>query len=893
MPTRKYGLNELREMFLSFFETKGHLRLPSFSLIPQNDPSLLLINSGMAPMKPWFTGEQEPPRHRVTTCQKCIRTGDIDNIGHTARHGTYFEMLGNFSFGDYFKKDAIHWAWEFLTSPEWVGLDPDRLYPSVFAGNETTPADDEAFRIWNEEIGIPAGRIFKFGKEDNFWEHGSGPCGPCSEIYYDRGEKYGCGQPGCTVGCECDRYIEVWNVVFSQFDNDGEGHYTELKQKNIDTGMGLERLAVVCQDVDSLFDVDTVMNITNKVSEITGAHYGQTREKDVSLRVITDHIRSATFMICDGVLPSNEGRGYVLRRLLRRAARHGKLLGVNEPFLYEVCDTVIHENEGHYPELRERQEYITKVIRTEEENFARTIDGGMRIFSDLLAGHKAKGETVFSGADAFRLYDTYGFPIDLTIEMVEEQSMSVDQVGFQKLMQEQKERARKAREALGDLGWAGVEFGKDVPETEFVGYEHTTFPGAKVVALVVENEPAEELMPGVEGIVVLDKTPFYAEMGGQVADHGQIVIAGDRGVCFEVTDVQKNKGGKYMHYGKLLEGVLKVGDAVCAQIDGQRRKAVMRAHSATHLLDKALRTVLGDHVQQAGSLVEPDRLRFDFTHFSAMTVEELQQVEVMVNDAILEGYPIRTDVLPIEEAKKRGAIALFGEKYGDTVRVVDMGGGYSVEFCGGTHLDNTAKAGPFHIESEFSVASGVRRIEATTGRATLECMHSHCCTINAMAETLKAKPADLVSKAAQEIQEIRALRHAVEAFKAREAVGEAGRFLMGAKSVGGLKVVTATLDDADADRLRKMGDFLRDKDQTVVAVLSAVREEKITFLAVCGKEAVAKGIKAGDIIRSVTAVCGGKGGGRPDSAMGGGTDVLKLDDALASVDDFVHAKLGL
>ena len=890
MPTKPYGLNELREMFLSFFETKGHLRLPSFSLIPQNDASLLLINSGMAPMKPFFTGEQEPPRHRVTTCQKCIRTGDIENIGHTARHGTYFEMLGNFSFGDYFKTEAIHWAWEFLTSPEWVGLDPNRLYPSVFAGNETTPADDEAFRIWNEEIGIPAERIFKFGKEDNFWEHGSGPCGPCSEIYYDRGEEWGCGKPGCTVGCDCDRYIEVWNVVFSQFDNDGEGHYTELKQKNIDTGMGLERLACVCQNVASLFDVDTVMNITNKVSEITHAHYGESHEKDVSLRVITDHIRSATFMICDGVLPSNEGRGYVLRRLLRRAARHGKLLGVNDPFLYEVCDTVIHENEGHYPELRERQEYITKVIRTEEENFAKTIDGGMKIFDDMLSGHKAKGEKVFSGADAFKLYDTYGFPIDLTIEMVQEQDMTVDEEGFKALMQEQKERARKAREALGDLGWAGVEFGKDVPETEFVGYANTAVEDAKVVALVVENEQAEELMPGVEGIVVLDKTPFYAEMGGQVADHGTITAGS---AVFTVTDVQKNKGGKYMHYGKLSGGILKLGDTVSASIDVKRRKAVMRAHSATHLLDKALRTVLGDHVHQAGSLVEEDRLRFDFTHFSAMTAEELGQVSAMVNEAVLEGYDIHTDVLPIEEAKKKGAIALFGEKYGDTVRVVDMGEGYSVEFCGGTHLDNTAKVGVFHIESEFSVASGVRRIEATTGLASLEVMNRNQELLFQAAAALKAKPGELREKAIQNVEELKELRHVVEAFKAKEAVNEAGQFLMGAKEVGGLKVVTATLADADADRLRKMGDFLRDKSQAVVAVLSAVKDGKITFLAVCGKEAVQKGVKAGDLIKHVTAICGGKGGGKPDSAMGGGTDVLKLDDALATVDDFVAGKLGL
>ena len=886
---KPFGLNELREMFLSFFETKGHLRLPSFSLIPQNDASLLLINSGMAPMKPFFTGEQEPPRHRVTTCQKCIRTGDIENIGKTARHGTYFEMLGNFSFGDYFKKEAIHWAWEFLTSKEWVGLDPERLYPSVFAGNETTPADDEAFRIWNEEIGIPAERIFKFGKEDNFWEHGSGPCGPCSEIYYDRGEQWGCGKPGCTVGCDCDRYIEVWNVVFSQFDNDGENHYTELKQKNIDTGMGLERLACVCQGVPSLFDVDTVMNITRKVTEITGASYGQSNATDVSLRVITDHIRSATFMICDGVLPSNEGRGYVLRRLLRRAARHGKLLGVNDPFLYTVCDTVIHENEGHYPELRERQDYITKVIRVEEENFAKTIDGGLKIFNDMLSEHKAKGESTFSGADAFKLYDTYGFPIDLTLEMVEEQGMKLDEAEFHNQMDEQRQRARKAREALGDLGWAGVEFGKDVPETQFVGYDHTAIDDAKVVALVVENEQAEELMPGVEAIVVLDKTPFYAEMGGQVADHG--VISAD-GVTFQVTDVQKNKGGKYMHTGKLTQGVLKVGDTVSASIDVKRRKAVMRAHSATHLLDKALRTVLGDHVHQAGSLVEEDRLRFDFTHFSALTAEELAKVSAMVNEAVLEGYDIHTDVLPIEEAKKKGAIALFGEKYGDTVRVVDMGEGYSVEFCGGTHLDNTAKVGVFHISSEFSVASGVRRIEATTGQASLDVMNRNQEMLFQAAAALKAKPGELREKAEQTMAEVKSLHQMVDKFKAKESAGEADRFLFGARQVGELKVLTATIADANANKLRQMGDMLRDKASNVVAVLATVNGEKITFLAVCGKEAVAKGIKAGEIIKNVTAICGGKGGGKPDSAMGGGTDILKLDDALASIDDFVAGKLN-
>ena len=887
---KPYGLNELREMFLKFFESKGHLRLPSFSLIPQNDASLLLINSGMAPMKPWFTGEEEPPRHRVTTCQKCIRTGDIENIGHTARHGTYFEMLGNFSFGDYFKQEAIPFAWEFLTSPEWVGLDPERLYPSVFAGNETTPADDEAFEIWNQVIGIPAERIFKFGKEDNFWEHGSGPCGPCSEIYYDRGEQWGCGKPGCTVGCDCDRYIEVWNVVFSQFDNDGENHYTELAQKNIDTGMGLERLACVCQGVASLFDVDTVMNITNKVSEITRAHYGETAAKDVSLRVITDHIRSATFLICDGVLPSNEGRGYVLRRLLRRAARHGKLLGVNEPFLYQVCDTVVLENEGHYPELRERQDYIIKVIRTEEENFARTIDGGMKIYDEMLAGHKAKGETVFSGADAFKLYDTYGFPIDLTIEMAAEAGLTVDQEAFRKLMQEQKERARKAREALGDLGWAGVEFGKEVPATEFVGYTEHMLLDAKVVAIVAEGAQVDEIVSGVEAIVVLDKTPFYAEMGGQVADHGQIARSGEHGLLFTVTDVQKNKGGKYMHYGKMVEGSLKVGDTVRAHIDGERRRAVMRAHSATHMLDAALKQVLGDHVHQAGSLVEPDRLRFDFTHFEAVTPQQLAQISRIVNENILSGATVVTEVLPIEEAKKKGAVAVFGEKYGDVVRVVEMGD-FSMEFCGGTHLDNTAKAGVFHIDSEFSVASGVRRIEATTGLVTLENMNRNQELLFQAAAALKTRPGELRNKVAQTVEELRELRRTLEKFKAREAAGETDRILFGAHEVGGLRVLTATVPEADGAKLRQMGDALRSKADNVVAVLASINGEKITFLSSCGKEAIAKGIKAGDIIKQVSAIAGGSGGGKPDSAMGGGKDPLMVDNALAMVDNFVNMKL--
>ncbi len=879
-----YGLNELREMFLTFFESKGHLRLPSFPLVPENDPSLLLINAGMAPMKPWFKGEEEPPRRRVCTCQKCIRTGDIENIGHTARHGTYFEMLGNFSFGDYFKHEAIAWTWEFLTDPKWVGLEKDRLYPSVYQ------EDDEAFNIWRDEVGIPEDRIYRMGKEDNFWEHGSGPCGPCSEVYYDRGEEFGCGSPDCKPGCDCDRYMEVWNNVFTQFDNDGEGHYTELAQKNIDTGMGLERLAVICQNVNSLFDVDTVMNITNKVSELTGAHYGDSQASDVSLRIITDHIRSATFMICDGVLPSNEGRGYVLRRLLRRAARHGKLLGVNEPFLYQILDTVIHENEGEYKDLRQKQDYITKVVRTEEENFAKTIDGGMKIFADLLAEHKAKGETQFSGKDAFKLYDTYGFPVDLTEEMVQDEGMTLDRVAFDEEMEAQRVRARKAREALGDLGWSGVEFGKEIPSTVFDGYDKTEITGAKVVAIVAEDQLVDEIVSGMEAIVVLDTTPFYAEMGGQVADHGTITA---EGMTYNVTDVQKNKGGKFMHYGKLTQGSLKVGDTVTATIDVDRRKAIMRAHTATHLLDKVLRTVLGDHVHQAGSLVEPDRLRFDFTHFSALTAEELAKVSAMVNEAVLEGYDVVTEEMPIEEAKKKGAIALFGEKYGEVVRVVDMGEGYSVEFCGGTHLSNTAKVGVFHISNEFSVASGVRRIEATTGKLSLDVMNQNQKMLFEAAAVLKAKPGELREKAKTMMAEAKKLHQEIEKFKAEASVGEARQFLMSAKTVGELKVLTASRENVDAATLRQMGDFLKDKEPNVVAVLASTSDEKISFLAVCGKNAIAKGIKAGDLVKNVCTICGGKGGGKPDSAMGGGKDMLKLDDALASVDDYVAVKLGL
>ena len=881
MSHKPYGVNQLREMFLSFFESKEHLRLSSFSLIPQNDQSLLLINSGMAPMKPYFKGEVEPPRRRVCTCQKCIRTGDIENIGKTARHGTYFEMLGNFSFGDYFKKESLQWSWEFLTSPEWVGLEADRMYPTVYEN------DDEAWDIWTKVIGVPEERMTRLGKKDNFWEHGAGPCGPCSEIHYDRGEQYGCGKPDCRPGCDCDRFMEVWNNVFSQFDNDGNGNYTELVQKNIDTGMGLERLACVCQNVNSLFDVDTVMNITNHVTNLTGASYGQSYKTDVSLRVITDHVRASTFMIADGVLPSNEGRGYVLRRLLRRAARHGKLLGVNHPFLYEVVQTVVQENESHYTYLRERADYIIKVVKVEEENFARTIDTGMRIFADKLAEHKAKGETVFSGEDAFLLSDTYGFPIDLTVEMVEDEGMTIDMDKFVACREEQRVRAREARKALGDLAWSGIDLGLDNTPTTFVGYDVNNCE-AKVLAVCVGEEVSGSIAGGESGILVLDKTPFYAEMGGQVADHGVILVGTSR---FTVNNVQKDKGGKYLHYGKLNEGTIKTDDIVCASIDVERRKAIMRAHSATHLLQKALTSVLGDHVHQAGSLVEPDHLRFDFTHYSAMTAEEMAKVDSLVQNAILEGYGIVTREMPIDEAKEMGATALFSEKYGDTVRVVNMSG-YSIELCGGTHLDNTAKVGPFFIISEGSVASGVRRIEAVTGKVCLDEMQKNREKLYNAAAMFKAKPAELGEKIQSQMEEIKNLKRAIETFKTKESAGEIDRFLFGARMVSDLRVITATIADADAGKLRQMGDLLRDKEPGVVAVLSSVVGEKITFLAVCGKDAVAKGIKAGDLVKLVCTACGGSGGGKPDSAMGGGKDATKVDNALAMVDDFVQSKLN-
>ena len=881
MSHKPYGVNELREMFLKFFESKNHLRLPSFSLIPQNDKSLLLINSGMAPMKPYFTGEVEPPRRRVCTCQKCIRTGDIENIGKTARHGTYFEMLGNFSFGDYFKEESLKWSWEFLTSPEWVGLEPERMYPTVYEN------DDQAWDIWTKVIGVPEEHMTRLGKKDNFWEHGSGPCGPCSEIHYDRGEEFGCGKPGCRPGCDCDRFMEVWNNVFSQFNNDGQGNYTELAQKNIDTGMGLERLAVVCQNVSSLFDVDTVMNITNHVTSITGASYGQSYKTDVSLRVITDHIRASTFMIADGVLPSNEGRGYVLRRLLRRAARHGKLLGVNKPFLFEVVETVVRENESHYSYLRERCDYIVKIVKIEEENFAKTIDTGMQIFNTKMAEHKAEGKTVFSGADSFLLAATYGFPIDLTQEMVEDEGMTVDMDEYFRQREEDKIRAREARKALGDLAWAGIDLGLDNTPTEFVGYTENNCH-AKVLAVCVGEEVSGTIAGGENGIIVLDKTPFYAEMGGQVADHGVILCGDSR---FEVSNVQKDKAGKYLHHGTMVSGSMKVDDVVLASIDVDRRKAIMRAHSATHLLQKALSSVLGDHVHQAGSLVEPDHLRFDFTHYSAVTPEEMAKINLIVQNAVLEGYDVDVREMSIDDAKASGATALFSEKYGDTVRVVNMGG-WSVELCGGTHLNNTAKVGPFRIVSEGSVASGVRRIEAITGKKLLEEMEKTQNQILEAAATLKVKPSELQNKLQAQLDEVKELKRNIEQFKAKEAAGEVDRFLFSAHNIGGIKVLTTVVPSADPNKLRQMGDMLRDKDASVAAVLATVNGEKITFFAVCGKDAIARGVKAGDLVKLVCTAAGGSGGGKPDSAMGGGKDATKIDNALALVDDFVAGKVN-
>ena len=876
---KKYGLNELREMFLAFFEEKEHLRLPSFPLVPQNDPSLLLINSGMAPMKSWFTGEQEPPRKRVCTCQKSFRTVDIDNVGKSARYNTYFEMLGNFSFGDYFKHESLVWSWEFLTKR--LGMDENLLYPSVYC------EDEEAYNIWADDIGITPERIIKLGKEDNFWDHGSGPCGPCSEIYYDRGEENGCGSTDCKPGCDCDRYVEIWNNVFTQFDNDGSGNYSELDQKNIDTGMGLERLACVCQGVNSLMEVDTVVGIVNRVSEICSIPYGKNPDSDISIRIITDHIRAATMLICDGVLPSNEGRGYVLRRLLRRAARHGKLLGISSVFLYELCNSVIDVNKEIYSDLIEKTGFITRVIRVEEENFSKTIDAGMAMLTRLIDNLKSKGLSELSGEDAFKLYDTYGFPLDLTTDVLSEIDMTVDIISFNEHMEAQRLRARKAREALGDLAWAGIDLGLDNTPSRFTGYDAMNDNGI-VLAIVTQDEVSSSIREGEEGIVILDKTPFYAERGGQLSDRGTISCAG---AVFEVTSVQDSKSDKYLHHGNMCTGTLSIDDCVISNIDIKRRQAIMRSHTATHLMHEALRFILGEHVNQAGSLVEPDKLRFDFTHFSALTKDDLLNVERYVNDAILEGYPVIVDEMSLESAKTHGATALFGEKYGDIVRVIKMGG--SIELCGGTHLDNTAKTGAFSIISEASIASGVRRIEAITGLATLELLNYSRKQLSEIAGLLKINSTDeIAGKMEQNLTTMRDLRSRLDAAMSKDSDDKAKRIMTSAREIGQVKVITALVDDTDIDveKLKQIEDTLRDWDVNIVAVLATVKNEKITIMAACGKGAVEKGVNAGELMREISKLCGGSGGGKPEFAMGGGKEINKLKLALEAVDDYIKSK---
>ena len=865
------SLNDLREKYLSFFESKGHLRLPSFPLVPINDKSLLLINSGMAPMKKYFTGEEIPPRNRVTTCQKCIRTPDLERVGHTARHGTYFEMLGNFSFGDYFKNEAIPWAWEFLT--EWLEIPAELLWPSIYEN------DEEAFEIWNKKIGVPAERIVRLGKADNFWEHGSGPCGPCSEIYFDRGEKYGCGSPDCKPGCDCDRFMEIWNNVFSQFNNDGNGNYTELAQKNIDTGMGLERLACVMQGVDNLFEVDTVRKILNTVCSIAGKEYGVDAKNDVSIRVITDHIRSATFMICDGVIPSNEGRGYVLRRILRRACRHGKLLGINRAFLAELCEVVVGENISAYPELGEKKNYIIKVIENEETRFDATIDAGLSILSNIIRDSIAANKSIIDGEDVFKLYDTFGFPIDLTREIVAENNLNIDEDTFTKLMTAQKERARAARGNIGGWDESSKQMLADLPKTEFVGYDAFE-SDAKVLAIIIEDEEGARSVETVsegEFTVVLDKTPFYGEGGGQVGDTG--VISAEN-LLINVSDTKKNDG-VYLHICSLANGTLKVGDTVKALLHEVRRKAIMRAHSSCHLLQAALRTVLGNHVEQAGSYVDNDHCRFDFTHFAAMTKEELASVEALVNAHILFGEDISMNEMELEEAKKLGAMALFGEKYGKIVRVVKMGD-FSVEFCGGTHLDNTAKIGLFKIVSESSVAAGVRRIEAKTGLGVLSIIADQQKLIADTAAELKAQnPSDIAKRAAIVREELHAAKGEIESLNSKLAASKLGDILSGAVQIGAVRLVCAKLDDMQLDAARTLADELKANNSDIVAVLAVNANGKLNFIAVAGKDAVAAGAHAGKLVGAVAAVTGGKGGGRPDNAMAGGSDVSKISDALA------------
>ena len=872
------GLNELREKFLTFMESKGHLRLPSFPLIPKDDNSLLLINSGMAPMKKYFTREVTPPRDRVTTCQKCIRTPDIERVGITARHGTYFEMLGNFSFGDYFKHEATAWAWEFFTKE--LEMPVDKLYVSVYQD------DDEAYDIWTQEIGVDPSHMVRMGKEDNFWEHGSGPCGPCSEIYFDRGDEHGCGKPDCHVGCECDRFVEVWNLVFSQFESDGKGTYTPLARKNIDTGMGLERLACVMQGVDNLFLVDTVQNIMKHISDIVGVKYGENEKSDISLRVITDHIRSTTFMIADGVMPSNEGRGYVLRRLLRRAARHGRLLGTHQPFLYKVCETVIKENASAYPELVEKREYITKLIRVEEENFGRTIDQGLAMLQSII---ERDDISTLSGEDAFKLNDTFGFPIDLTREILEEKGISVDIDRFHELMLIQKQRSRKARKNAGADAWVSDSVDlSDLSATVFIGY--TDYESdSKVLAIVKDGERVERAQEGDQVIIALDRTPFYAESGGQTADTGEL-SAGDCEI--DVDDVKKDASGIYLHACSLSTGTLAVGDTVQAKIDGERRQEIMRNHTAAHLLQAALREVLGTHVQQAGQLVNEDVVRFDFTHFSAMTAEELIRVEKRVNDIILAGIPVTCTEMSIDDAKKKGAMALFGEKYGDVVRVVEAGE-FSKEFCGGTHVDNTAKVGLFKIRQEGSVAAGVRRIEAVTGHNVIGYLGDVITAVGKAAEALHLNnPMEIVDGAVRMTERLKEAEKEIERLKNEIAGGMIDTYINDADKIGETLVITALLNGVSADMLRKMAQGIVDKTDDAAAVLGTVNDGKLTVVCACTKAAVAKGLKAGNIVRAVAQIAGGNGGGKPDMAMAGGKDVTKADEALSAVKGIVEAALN-
>lgn len=877
---KKYGVNELRRMYLDFFASKEHLVMKSFSLVPQNDKSLLLINAGMAPLKPYFTGAEIPPRRRVATCQKCIRTGDIENVGKTARHGTFFEMLGNFSFGDYFKRETIAWSWEFLTKV--VGLDADRLYPSVYLD------DDEAFDIWNKEIGIPAERIFRFGKEDNFWEHGAGPCGPCSEIYYDRGEKYGCGKADCTVGCDCDRYMEIWNNVFTQFENDGNGNYETLQNKNIDTGMGLERLASVVQDVDSIFDVDTVCALRNKVCEISGKVYKEKYDDDVSIRLITDHIRSATFMISDGIMPTNEGRGYVLRRLIRRAARHGRLLGIKGAFLAALSATVIEGSKDGYPELEEKKDFIFKVLTNEENQFNKTIDQGLRILSELEAALQERGEKILGGSDAFKLYDTYGFPVDLTKEILEEKGYRIDEEGFAAEMEAQRVRARSSREATNYMGAEATVYDEIDPSvtTEFIGYD-TLSGTSKVTVIATASEIVSSLMEGQEGTVFVEQTPFYATMGGQEGDVG--VICTDNG-RFAVRETIKLRGGKYGHVGAMVSGMISAGETVRLDVDPVSRQDTCKNHSATHLLQKALKTVLGAHVEQKGSLVTPTRLRFDFAHFQAMTAEEIARVEAVVNQEIQASLPVETKVMGLEEAKRSGAMALFGEKYGDEVRVVSMGD-FSRELCGGTHVANTGAIASFKIISEAGVAAGVRRIEALTGMNVTAHYAAMEQEMNRIAAALKCGLADIPDRIAHLQAEVKALHSENESLRSRLAQDSLGDVMDQVVEVKGVKILATAVKDVDMNGLRDLGDQLKEKLGEGVVVLASVSGGRVNLMAMATDGAMKQGAHAGNLIKAVAKIVGGGGGGRPNMAQAGGKNPEKVDEAIRAVAGVVEGQI--